>query len=77
MSIKKHFSTKESGPVKIWDKDMKNALKVFKIESDDPDFVHVVKSVCRIKVIFSVFLIFLFYLIHHKLFYFSFKLDLE
>ena len=44
------FSSKDSGPVKLWDKDMKKVLKVFKIENDDPNFVNVIKSVSRVKV---------------------------
>jgi len=44
------FSSKDSGPVKLWDKDMKKVIKVFKIENDDPNFVNVIKSVSRVKV---------------------------
>ena len=44
------ISSKESGPVKLWDKEMKKTLKVYNIPNDDVNFVNVIKSVSRVKV---------------------------
>ena len=43
------YRSKDGGPVKLWDKDMKKVVKTFQLGKDD---CYVVKSICRIKVHF-------------------------